>query len=118
MKALVEEWRTQAEHGERIDASWVSAVRGCANELAAALTEPTDAPIADPAERARAVAKELRRRGIFACVQGGGVTVCAEDKAFWYHLLWEKIATMGPRAIADEIQREEAQRAKKWAGDE
>jgi hypothetical protein len=72
-------------------------------------------PIADPAERAKAVAKELRRRGLFAAVLGGGIAFSADRKAFWYHMAFEGVAATGPRAIADRIQQEEAARAEAWA---
>lgn len=83
-----------------------------------------DEPIADPAERARVVAKILRGRGIWAVPvlderpyvrvrhpRGGGI-------ANGFHDVDGLRGALGPRAIADEIQRQEAERAREWAGDE
>lgn len=78
---------------------------------------PPDEPIADPAERARLVARELLARGIWARDMGNGVVI-GKGKEFWYSMLWEDVAMMGVRAITDRIQREEAKRAQVWAGDE
>lgn len=86
----------------------------CIKKLAKALDEGAvnDAPISDPAGRAKAVAKELRGRGIKGRVMGNGIEV----DGYWYHMAWEGIAHMGAGTIADEIQRQESERAKKWAG--
>lgn len=101
------------------------AYRTCAKLLAAALEEPKDEPIADPAERAKAVAKELRRRGFWAEAVGLCVFVpqdkCDGSDQAIREDVYERedfSAGRGPRSIADEIQREETRRARKWAGDE
>lgn len=87
----------------------------------------SDEPVADPAERAKAVAKILRGRGMWVRYYGwGGVHVLCYDapaEGDWneHHYRTDQIAawaTIGPRAIADVIQAEEARRAQKWAGDE
>lgn len=124
VKSLPAKWRNKAD--EEDDAYVREAVRDCSEELENALDEPTDTPISDPAERAKAVAKELRRRGLYAVHGRAWVSVSCPTKvsAFestTYHLDsrgremgWD---VLGPLAVADRIQAEEAKRAKTWAGD-
>lgn len=86
----------------------------------------SDEPIADPVERAKAVAKILRGRGIWAddgndggwCVHVAGLngSPASCDLRWGRHDICV-YAAMGPCAIADAIQAQEAKRAQKWAGD-
>jgi hypothetical protein len=80
-----------------------------------------DQPIADPGERAKAVAKELRRRGIWADVHPASpldVRVeLREGYGFRRVFHGATCPEMGPHAIADAIQAEEARLAQVWAGD-
>lgn len=94
-------------------------------------------PVSDPAERTKAVARELRHRGIHAQDSRNDIsdqTIVSvmgyEDPAShhgrlgfkWaeslYRLREGRFAQMtDPRTIADEIQAAEAKRAAMWAGD-
>jgi hypothetical protein len=77
-----------------------------------------DPPIADPVERAKTTAEELRNRGIRAKVHGHhGIMVWFGESGYWYHMAHEGVAAMGPRALADRIQASEAKRAHEWAGE-
>lgn len=76
-----------------------------------------DAPIAAPVDRAEAVAQELRRRGIWANVcYVGFIALRIRDGARYRVVDIPYRIDAGPRAIADAIQREEAEMAKRWAG--
>lgn len=83
-----------------------------------ALGEPPivqDPRPSDPAELAKAVAAELRKRGIWAHVDpriGPVVYVSAA-----YPMFRNDFDNLGPVAIADEIQAAEVRRAQEWAGD-
>jgi hypothetical protein len=73
---------------------------------------------------AKEVAKELRKRGIWAKAGGTGtnVTVCisrpVDFMAFRWHGMFDPdFASMTVIEIADEIQSREAQQAQEWAGD-
>jgi hypothetical protein len=71
----------------------------------------------DPAELARMVAVELRKRGIFAKDREDGISI--PSGCHWlYNLRAIVFADLGAIAIADEIQRQEALRAQEWAGNE
>lgn len=102
-------------------------------QMEALAAEREDAPIDDISERALAVAKELRKRGLWAYeelrladrqptrepraqtfVEIRGVF---HAPASSYDVSTDDHATKGPRAIADAIQAEEARRAQEWAGD-
>lgn len=92
-----------------------------------AATAEKDEPIADHAARAEKVAELLRGIGIWAW--GGRSFLDAQawitfpirddddDEPTWRNELANeaRYVTMGPRAIAAEIQREEAKRANEWA---
>ena len=78
----------------------------------------------DLAELAALVAKELRKRGIWA--KAGGLTNervvqisrpadCMAHR--WHSMLFSDFDNLGPIAIADAIQALEAKRAQEWAGD-
>lgn len=95
-----------------------------------AITAPND-PLPDPrpddmVELARQVAKELRKRGIWAEQDGEIVVVPRRiPPAFprkctviWHNMYAAQFNNLGPRAIADMIQAEEARKAQEWAGDE
>jgi hypothetical protein len=94
-------------------------------KIAATRQEPcSDAPIADPVERAKAVSKELRSRGLraTATVRTDGVTIPnpfdhsgREDS--YYDPGAAVFCGKGPSAIADWIQENEARQAREWAGD-
>jgi hypothetical protein len=82
----------------------------------------------DPAELARMVAKEPRKRGNFAreyrsvvevaCFVGAeGKTDTAYPGYHSYSVHFADFDNLGPIAIADEIQAHEARRAQEWAGD-
>lgn len=81
--------------------------------------EREDAPIEDPVERAKAVAKELRKRGMWARTaahwDGSSAHIMGAVGGYIYNT--EPHANLGPLAIADAIQAEEAKRAQEWAGD-
>lgn len=76
----------------------------------------TDPRPADMAELARLVATELRKRGIWALAQYGDPIVNIGTRAS-YTMLGSDFDNLTPREIADVIQREEAKKAAKWAGD-
>lgn len=81
-----------------------------------------DEPIADPAERAKAVARILRGRGLHALPVHWDILlpcVAGDSCGGWRgrSVRDAELSTIAPRAIADEIQREEARRAQAWAGD-
>lgn len=102
-------------------------------QMEALAAEREDAPIEDPAERAETVAKELRRRGLWAYEElrladrsrahGPPPQTFVEIRAACgavsssYDVSTDDHATKGPRAIAALIQAEEAKRAQEWAGD-
>lgn len=94
----------------------VDAIRAVGEFVRGHAVKP-DPPIADPAERARAVARELRRRGIWALHDGCGVVRVFVGNGARDDVYRTNVSDK-PRAIADEIQREEARRAAAWAGDE
>lgn len=136
VKLLPAKWLNKAD--EEDDACVREAMRDCAEELDNVLDEPADAPISDPAERAKAVAKELRSRGLSAKDSRNDISdqsivavMGFEDPDShhgrlgfqWsiqlYRLREQPFASMTTLlAIADRIQSEEAKRAKAWAGDE
>lgn len=109
----------------------LEAIAGHVNTLVLA-TEPEEPP-PDPrpddmAELARQVATELRKRGIWARVDNdtGLVVVPRRDTRKerdlygidWFLLLTRsEFVNLGPRAIANVIQTEEARKAQEWAGD-
>jgi hypothetical protein len=71
-------------------------------------------------ERAHAVAKELRARGIWAQAglqQIAVVRVYGREVAE-YNTRDERFALLAPNLIAAVIQEDEVTRAKEWAGDE
>ena len=84
---------------------------------------PPDPPIHDPEARAEAVAKDLRRRGVWAVADGSWLVLpCLRNSD--NRVLRQSIestltdlADRGPKAIADELQREEAKRIERWAGE-
>lgn len=79
----------------------------------------------DAEKMAREVAKELRKRGIWACVDhlnNGGVMVVVQRpnddmRGRWYAMANPDFAGMTGIEIADEIQAQDARRAQEWAGD-
>lgn len=91
---------------------------------------PLDERPADMAELARLVAKELRRRGIWAthCDEtapfGASVGMPRffgdekQPRRFWYSLHGVDFDNLTPSKCADVIQAEEARKAQEWAGDE
>lgn len=89
-------------------------------ELKAKLEMGQDAPIEDLVERAESVAKELRKRGLWAACEadgfGGGVV--GVNRRRLYSVVENERETLGPRAVADLIQAEEARRAQEWAANE
>jgi len=108
-------------------AEYVSDAERAAMEALAA--EREDVPIEDISERAEAVAKELRKRGLRAKAELRFAARPTTPQAFvelyyvedysgkFYDVSTDDHATKGPRAIADAIQAEEARRAQEWAGD-
>lgn len=105
--------KTFVEPAERVRALFDRMLGGSAGEQ--------DQPVADPAERARLVARELRKRGMHARLSESGCDVLSTASGQFYCLLDDarpEWTSKGPRAIADEIQREEDRRARAWAGDE
>ena len=95
-------------------------------QMEALAAEREDAPIENDYERARAVALLLRKKGFFAMAKAphGEPYVAIGNPAVesalrWYNYsvtAWER-KDLGPKAIADAIQAEEARRAQEWAGD-
>ena len=75
--------------------------------------EANDPRPSDMAELARLTAIELRKRGIWARVN---IWHNVEISECVYSLLFSDFNNLGPIAIADEIQRQEAIRAQEWAG--
>lgn len=76
----------------------------------------------DMAELARLVAKELRKRGIWADAIDGVVTArrheYADSKLFGLYGVYESdFDNLTPSECADVIQAEEARKAQEWAGD-
>jgi hypothetical protein len=86
-------------------------------EMERLAAEREDAPIEDLEARAKAVAKELRKRGNWARTYWDGSKTHVIGAVGGHYYSVEPHANLGPRAIADLIQAEEAQRAQKWAGD-
>jgi hypothetical protein len=80
---------------------------------------------ADVAELARLVAKELRRRGIWAESDESVVVVPRRVRpqfpractVVWHIMNATHFDNLTPRECADVIQAEEAHRAQEWAGD-
>lgn len=77
---------------------------------------PHDERPDDMAELARLVAKELRKRGIWAWANNGFVNVGRGHFAP-YAMVWSDFDNLTPRECADVIQAEEAKKATEWAGD-
>lgn len=113
--------RVSRERGDSPDQT----IRAVVDLISPRASRSDDQPVADPAGRARLVARELRRRGLFVDVFGSatiaihyprmrGIMVGSREIT----VSADRYAIVGPRAIADEIQREEARRASEWAGDE
>lgn len=97
--------------------------------LAAAEPPPIEERPADMADLAQAVARELRKRGIWACTMNDenpplcavGIPTIHNGKAGFlrlHSLLFGHFDNLTPTEIADLIQREEAAKAAEWAGDE
>lgn len=89
--------------------------------LAATAPDPGPPRPDDMVELAKLVAKELRSRGIWACVPGQSairVPGVVDVRHRHYYIHDAQFADLTPREIADVIQAEEAAKAKEWAGDE
>lgn len=130
--------RTEPDEGESV-AEWYTRIGNkvldlCAERLAPIVgtlrvqqSAELDELIADPEERAKAVAKILRGRGIVAEAAYGKPVVNVARRTLVGELIWypqilhgydsDRFEDLGPRAIADAIQAEEARRAQEWAGD-
>lgn len=114
---IVTAHRALASPTHHIDGADVVARRNESIDILARTLSP-DPPIANPTERAEAVAEELRGRGIWAYRVG---TIVVRIDAPRSAVMREvdvnatRYRIMGPHAIADEIQREEAERAEKWS---
>ncbi len=77
----------------------------------------------DAEAMAKEAAKELRKRGIWACVDPGMAPIvrCSRPADFmafrWHSITNPDFAGMTALEIADEIQTREVRRAQEWAGD-
>ncbi len=103
--------------GKRSEADEIAAMSTRLREIAHG--EPVDPRPDDMAELARLTAVELRKRGIWAEASssyGGSVLVYAKNKTY-HSLQIAEFDNLGPIACADEIQRQETNRIREWAGD-
>ncbi len=96
--------------------------------LAATVFDPGPPRPDDMAELARLVAKELRRRGIWAeaTIDHSGMYAPMVQLPVFdgcravvadYHTARDRFNSLTPREIAEVIQAEEAKKAAEWAGD-
>ena len=120
---------------ERLEEMAKSGFSSSADKILALLAATTpDEPTLDPrpadmAELTRLVAVELRKRGIWADTHSKGYHVRIPQRMFapkdkerdaidgFICILLPQFDNLGPRAIADVIQAEEARKAREWAGD-
>lgn len=123
--AEIHAWFDDERLLEIADSGFSASADKIAALLAATAPLPQDPRPSDPAELAQAVAKELRKLGFRQKMEQ--YAPCTIMLPAWdargrlsitfVHTTDSKFDNLGPRAIADVIQQEEAKRAAEWAGD-